>query len=986
MSLAARRPRVTPTRVPSAQRATILAVLLAVTLTATLGAATLFPCRPCAGLRTSDPSALAAAWQAGWQPAGEPRVFAAWSLPLDGTADAQPAAALRQARLTPWLSLSFTVPPPLATHLDAVSRELAAAAAIARAAGPDAVYQVSWQPGGEMAPAEYAFLFKRASVAITGAAAGAHVATAALPASAAFLRGFYGEEVAAYADVVALAGGTPEASAAALAALAELDPGKPVVREGELYPVATPSLVLAGAALDAAAGFAATLYDLPSAAAVDLRPLKVLAAEFQGDVSYDVGSKPAGAEGWAFVRGKDLALRVVVLAPTPGQSEVLTFPDPTLTRIVRVDPASGREVGLGGRRVGNAIETTLPKPLAVEVLKIERGAPGDLEQVKERVEVTGEKSIPVEEILRRLQAFEDAQNRRLHQYEATNTTSLRFRVSAGVQTIEATFQGPYFVRQGEPPDWMWRDFFFNGVRWRGKTIPEIPLIQPQKAAAMPLEIHFTKEYRYTLRGSEEIAGRPCWVVDFTPLQEAAKGQHLYRGTVWIDQKLFARVRTRALQLGLEGEVISNEETLDYTPVDGQGQPAAWSADSYVLPLRVYGQQILSILNGTTLVEKETKLTDLRLNPASFEADRQQAFDSAATMVRDTPEGLRYLAKDKATGQRVVREGFAKSKLFLVGGAYYERSLDYPLPLAGVNYFSLDIKGTGKQFNVFFAGALATVSIAQPRVGGSGFDVGGNAFAIAVPIEDKLYVNGREQTGQTLKSLPARASLSIGHPIGNFLKATFSYDAAYNHFQRTRDTAASFTLPADHFVHSLSLDLKLAREGYQATAGAGYSMRSQWRAWGYPGNPDYAPANRNFWRWDATFSKTWSFAAFRRFGIEADYLGGRNLDRFSKYEFGFFGGSRVHGYASNRLRADQVWATHATYGFGIGDVFRIDAAADVAWATDRLTGLDHELLAGVGLVGTLVGPWETVVNLDVGTPVAGPEHGAVVYVVFLKLFK
>src|SRR5262249_51695867 len=107
---------------------------------------------------------------------------------------------------------------------------------------------------------------------------------------------------------------------------------------------------------------------------------------------------------------------------------------------------------------------------------------------------------------------------------------------------------------------------------------------------------------------------------------------------------------------------------------------------------------------------------------------------------------------------------------------------------------------------------------------------------------------------------------------------------------------------------------------------------------------------------------------------------------SKYQFGFFGGSRVHGYSSNKVRADQVWAAHATYGFGIGDVFRIDATADAAWASDRISGLEHELLGGVGLVGTLVGPWETVVNLDVGAPVAGPEHGVVVYVVFLKLFK
>jgi hypothetical protein len=41
---------------------------------------------------------------------------------------------------------------------------------------------------------------------------------------------------------------------------------------------------------------------------------------------------------------------------------------------------------------------------------------------------------------------------------------------------------------------------------------------------------------------------------------------------------------------------------------------------------------------------------------------------------------------------------------------------------------------------------------------------------------------------------------------------------------------------------------------------------------------------------------------------------------------------------------------------------------------------------VGLAGTFVGPWQTVVNLDVGLPVAGPDDGFVLYVVFLKLFR
>ena len=40
----------------------------------------------------------------------------------------------------------------------------------------------------------------------------------------------------------------------------------------------------------------------------------------------------------------------------------------------------------------------------------------------------------------------------------------------------------------------------------------------------------------------------------------------------------------------------------------------------------------------------------------------------------------------------------------------------------------------------------------------------------------------------------------------------------------------------------------------------------------------------------------------------------------------------------------------------------------------------------GLVGTVVGPWQTLINLDLGAAVAGPDDGFVVFLAFLKLFR
>ena len=113
---------------------------------------------------------------------------------------------------------------------------------------------------------------------------------------------------------------------------------------------------------------------------------------------------------------------------------------------------------------------------------------------------------------------------------------------------------------------------------------------------MPADITFTKEYRYRLRGEGQAQGRECWVVDFEPAVAVEPGRTLFQGTVWIDKQLYARVKTNAVQLGLVGDVTSNQETRFFSPIDASGAPAAWEAGSIVLPLKLTGQQIFSILD------------------------------------------------------------------------------------------------------------------------------------------------------------------------------------------------------------------------------------------------------------------------------------------------------------------------------------------------------------------------------------------------------
>ena len=86
------------------------------------------------------------------------------------------------------------------------------------------------------------------------------------------------------------------------------------------------------------------------------------------------------------------------------------------------------------------------------------------------------------------------------------------------------------------------------IEWKGETIPEIPLFEPEKAAALPVEITFGKEYRYSLRGSDEVEGRDCWVVDFEPAVAVEPGRTLFKGTVWVTFATAIRVSRIALRV------------------------------------------------------------------------------------------------------------------------------------------------------------------------------------------------------------------------------------------------------------------------------------------------------------------------------------------------------------------------------------------------------------------------------------------------------
>src|SRR4029077_20283264 len=142
---------------------------------------------------------------------------------------------------------------------------------------------------------------------------------------------------------------------------------------------------------------------------------------------------------------------------------------------------------------------------------------------------------------------------------------------------------------------------------------------------------FDKGYRYRLPGRERIDQYDCYVVNCDPVR---RDTALYRGTVWIDKKTFARVRVQAVQGGLPAPVVSNEETQHYTPVAVGNRPV-------FLFSGLTARQIILIAGRNLTVEKSVEFTEFHVNDQEFERQRASARESGRVMYRETDRGLRY---------------------------------------------------------------------------------------------------------------------------------------------------------------------------------------------------------------------------------------------------------------------------------------------------------------------------------------------------------
>ncbi|HUP60139.1 MAG TPA: hypothetical protein VNA69_06950 [Thermoanaerobaculia bacterium] len=816
---------------------------------------------------------------------------------------------------------------------------------------------------------------------------------------AASLAPLYENEAGGYFDAVLV--DAPKV-AETLVWLAERDPSKKIF--------ATVAIESPNALFDLAKALSAGASRAYASTAVDANALVQFNRAMSGDWAYDSTAKISvlDAKGNAaempvlsFVRGEDLRTMLVPRGDAAAPM-ILSLPADRFTKPRRVDAVGEREITDTGRK-GNRLLVGSPavkQPFAVVVDYTEKP---DRNVTKETISVATERGISVEEVIRNHQAYDAYQETIEPRYIARNTTKLRFDIGGGAEALEATIAGDYFSDRDARADWVWQDFLLNGVKWKYGRIPELPLIQPEKVSQLPLDIHLTNEYRYQLVRQTDVLGYRTYEVRFEPPRSAPAELPLYRGTVWIDVRTWARIRIVMVQLNLTGEVLSNEERVDFVPFsrtadvssDTRGRtgtsallPAeAAKVDPRALiwlPYEVGAQQVISAAGRTTVVQRSTTFTNFRLDPQEFETLLAQASASDARMVRETASGMRYLEK-RGDGERVVKEGFDSSRLFALGGVHHDAGLEFPVvPLGGIDYFNFNLFDKGIQTNVFFAGVVLAANATHPDVGGTRTNVGADLFGIAIPVQNTMYRGGVERAEEAVKSLPMSLTVRAGHPVLQFGKIDVSLGVAHFKYSRGEETDPNFLLPPDTFVISPSISAQYARHGYSVSGFFDFNRRSEWSPWG--NLAEYSEDQKNFSRFGGSLGKSFYLPKFQRIGVDLNYLDGQHLDRFSKYELGFFGSQRVHGVKSGSVRAERAIIGHLSYGFVFSQQFRLEAFYDHALIDDASAGFEREPFQGVGIAGQTIGPYGTLLRLDVGKMIGrNAQDGFVANVVVLKLF-
>jgi hypothetical protein len=632
-------------------------------------------------------------------------------------------------------------------------------------------------------------------------------------------------------------------------------------------------------------------------------------------------------------------LGVSLRLPVEGTPAVYRLTDGT-----RLKPAEyERNAGTGD------VRAVVPVPGGPMLVDFNDGA---VSVFVERSDVSAERRLSVEEIIARHQQQQRAQDALVRSYIAVARMQQHFRPTMTDPGYDVVTDNRYYVAE-DGIEWEELSFSVNGSRW-GADRPPFPLLQPEKVLSLPLQLRFDNDYRYRLAGTERVGEFDCYVVRFEPI--GARGS-LYRGTVWIERRTFARVKVQAVQTGLSAPVVSNEEVQTYRPVASIGNQPVF------LFTGLDARQIMLIAGRNLLVEKSVTFSDFRLNSSEFEQARAAARRSDRVMYRETDRGLRYFIKEGE--KRVVSERATRSARAMAMGVTFDPSYAFPLPMFGINYLNFEFGGPDTQLAILFAGVLAAGNVQRPRLGRSPFDASVDFFAIAVPSSDRLYDAGGEREAERLLTWPLTSGLNVGWQYTPFQKLTGHYQFRFDGYVRDTTTSEAFDVPASTITNGFGSSWEYRRGGYSAVVSGTWFARTGWRDWGLANELTRELSNSSYLKYTASLSRDFYLNVFQKVHLNAAWFGGRNLDRFGKYQFGLFDDTRIHGVPASGVRFGEIAMARGSYSLNIFEQYRVDLFLEQAWGRDRAFDDLWQPITGMGAAVNLRAPWNTILRADIG---------------------
>jgi hypothetical protein len=564
---------------------------------------------------------------------------------------------------------------------------------------------------------------------------------------------------------------------------------------------------------------------------------------------------------------------------------------------------------------------------------------GATELFAARSDVSAARALSVAEIIARHQEQQRAQDVAVQNYSADAHMEQHFRTTMADAGYDVVTENRYYV-SGADIEWEELSFSVNGAKW-GADRPPFPVLQAEKVLSLPLQLRFGADYRYELRGTDIVDEFDCYVLDFEPV---ASGAGLYRGTVWIDRATFARVRVQTVQSGLAAPVVSNDETQNYTPVAGVGGRPVF------LFTRMSARQILLVAGRNVLVEKSVAFTNVQVNQPGFAAAREAARASNRIMYKDTDQGLRHYIKEGEA--RVVSNRASSSVKAMAMGVTIDPSYGFPLPIFGINYLDFEFGSPDTQLAVLFGGVLAAGNIQRPKLGSTPLDASVDFFAIAAPSSDRLYGPEGEREDLRVLTWPMSSGLNLGWQYTAFQKVQFQYQFRFDAYVRDRTTSESFALPASTITNGFGGAWEYRRGGYSVVGdGTWYRRRSGEQS--------------TYTKYTASISRDWYFNGLHKIHLNGAWFGGQRLDRFSKYQFGMFDDTRIHGVPASGLRFQELTMARGSYSFNLLEMYRLDLFLEQAWGRDFDVARAWRPVTGLGAAANLRVRWNMILRAEVG---------------------